>query len=144
MSIDLSSYYNYLNTISSNLTQTINSSNKSNYNLSKSEESCSDFESAFLSMINQSSDAYSKIAQKNDEQALTIDTTESDSELYDNLTQILDSYNSMRSSNGAPNSIQESLFQMLNEDSSSSEDKNTDYQSKLDIDSLIQTVAKQL
>ncbi len=144
MSIDLSSYYNYLNTISSDLTQTINSANKSNYNLTKSEESSSDFESAFLSMINQSKDAYSKIAQENDSNTLAVDATESGSELYDNLTQILNSYNSMSSSSKVPNSIKESLFNMLNEDSNPSVDKNSDYQSDLSIDSLIQTVSKQL
>lgn len=148
MAINLSNYYSYLNTISSNLTQNLDAVKKSNYDLSAPKETSSDFEMAFLSMLDRSKDAYAKIAESGTDTATesiaaTADSQDAGTALYDNLTQILESYDSMRSSASIPKSIQESLFDMLNENNQS-EDKSSAYSSELNIPALLQKAKEQL
>lgn len=148
MSIDLSNYYTYLNNISSSLTENINSVNKTNYNISDTENTSSDFEMAFLSMLNQSKAAYEKISEKEEAGELSTSSTGTADDLYDSLTQIMGSYESMKAQSSIPKSIQESLLETLNNSTTSTDSDSdsitSDYQSNLDIDSLVKKALSQL
>lgn len=120
MAIDLSSAYSSLHNISSSLTNTMNSVQKSNYNLQGDENQVgeSSFEMAFLAMINRSQDAYKVIEQKAAEGGINTDAAETANSACKELITILENYDSMRSANVIPNSITESLLETLNGNSS--------------------------
>ncbi len=147
MSIDISNYYNYLNKISSSLTENIGSGQNSSLGVSDTDSTTGkDFQMAFLSMIQQSQPIYEKLAEVQQDDALSAVANDSAGELYNNLTNILDSYEKMKSESKIPTSIKESLFSMLdeNKDNSGSDNMFPDSRSELNLDDIIAKASKNL
>lgn len=145
MAIDLSSYYTYLNSMTSGLTQNIGrtgaySTDYRSLGLSDEGTEESSFDLSFMAMLAQSKEAFEKIEEVNGLEEEPSGTKES---LYGGLSSLLSIYNSMNQTSLVPGSIKESLLTMLNQTETSSQDDTfSDYQSELNISSIIQKAVK--
>lgn len=130
MELNMDSYYNYLNALSNDTIKTSNYQAKQLSSLfhedsSSSSSVSSDFDICLLTMINESKDAYQIIADNltsNINSTNTTEQAENTSNLNSEFQSLLTAYQNL-SSNIPSNlyhsaSLEESLFSMLNNDSS--------------------------
>lgn len=130
MELNMDSYYNYLNALSNDTIKTSNYQAKQLSSLfhedsSSSSNVSSDFDICLLTMINESKDAYQIIADNltsNINSTNTTEQAENTSNLNSEFQSLLTAYQNL-SSNIPSNlyhsaSLEESLFSMLNNDSS--------------------------
>ncbi|MCR5792263.1 MAG: hypothetical protein K6G65_03765 [Lachnospiraceae bacterium] len=129
MAIDTTNYFKYLDSMAIHTSSVNNNTAAEKIATTATEESNTSFETALLSMIEQSRGAYEVVSQKAEQGELetTDETISAAKELYDDLSSVISAYNKMELNPLAANSVENTLFQLLNQSIMTSTKQPTDY-----------------